>query len=100
MGSGMISRLTICAFLGIRKTSKQSGTRTRRQSASGSDFLIDLGYQVFPQPGLAPGYRDSKFYNVRPRPDSYPFGRFAPYFERDCFRLATPAASSVPRITW
>ena len=24
----------------------------------------------------------------------------APYFERDCLRFATPAASSVPRITW
>src|SRR4029077_19094213 len=30
----------------------------------------------------------------------YPFfGLFAPYFERPCMRLATPTASSVPRIT-
>src|SRR5207237_3613762 len=28
------------------------------------------------------------------------FGRFAPYFERDCLRSFTPAASSVPRMMW
>src|ERR1700704_629719 len=27
-------------------------------------------------------------------------GRLAPYFERPCLRFSTPAASSVPRITW
>src|SRR5690606_3259571 len=29
-----------------------------------------------------------------------PFGRLAPYFERPCLRLATPAASSEPRTVW
>ena len=28
------------------------------------------------------------------------FGRLAPYFERRCRRLATPAVSSVPRTMW
>src|SRR5208282_3788877 len=28
------------------------------------------------------------------------FGRLAPYFERPCLRFSTPAASSVPRMTW
>src|ERR1041385_5549723 len=27
-------------------------------------------------------------------------GRLAPYFDRACFRLATPTESSVPRTTW
>src|SRR5439155_2094896 len=30
----------------------------------------------------------------------YDFGLLAPYFERLCFRLATPAVSSAPRTTW
>src|SRR5690606_39723695 len=29
-----------------------------------------------------------------------PFGRLAPYLERACLRLATPAASSEPRTVW
>gem|GEM_PF-3708876 len=46
-------------------------------------------FQVSPQSGFAPDSRGA-----------YPLGRFAPYLERPCFRLATPAASSVPRIMW
>src|ERR1035438_2940832 len=33
-------------------------------------------------------------------PAAYAFGRFAPYFDRLCLRLATPAVSSAPRIRW
>src|SRR5690606_17336615 len=29
-----------------------------------------------------------------------PFGRLAPYLERPCLRLVTPAASSAPRTVW
>ncbi len=28
------------------------------------------------------------------------FGRFAPYFERDCLRSLTPCVSSEPRTMW
>src|SRR5438105_4737117 len=31
---------------------------------------------------------------------TYALGRLAPYFDRLCFRLATPAVSSAPRTTW
>src|SRR5690606_26413929 len=35
------------------------------------------------------------------KPDlHYFFGLFAPYFERPCFRSATPAQSGVPRTVW
>src|SRR5207245_11087266 len=53
MGSGTISRLTICAFLGIRKTSRFriSAGEIRNQSSE-----LNWIFQV-PQPGLAPNYR-------------------------------------------
>ena len=35
-----------------------------------------------------------------PRHASSYFGRFAPYFERLCFRSCTPIESSVPRTMW
>ncbi len=37
---------------------------------------------------------------ARLRGSGQDFGRFAPYLERACLRLATPAASSEPRTVW
>ena len=39
-------------------------------------------------------------YSLKEAFKDYFFGRFAPYLERACIRLATPAASSAPRMMW
>src|SRR5215470_4614432 len=54
IGSGRISRLTICAFLGIQKTSND---REDSNPNSRSKLPVRIGCLEFPQPGLAPGYR-------------------------------------------
>src|SRR5437667_7808279 len=62
-----------------------------RSRNSKSKFRIELDLPGPPSPGLR---------RTIGQTFSYPLGRFAPYFERDCLRFATPAASSVPRMTW
>ncbi len=44
-------------------------------------------------------YRDIPARATAIRPYLF-FGRFAPYFERDCFRSLTPWVSSEPRTMW
>src|SRR5437867_12921073 len=62
MGSGTISRLTICAFLGMRKTSRFriSAVEIRNQNSE-----LNWIFQV-PQPGLAPDYRANSQLSFRP----------------------------------
>src|SRR6266516_5703147 len=62
MGSGTISRLTICAFLGITKTSRFriSAVEIRNRNSE-----LNWIFQV-PQPGLAPDYRANIQLSFRP----------------------------------
>src|SRR5688572_6574139 len=87
-GSGTISRLTICAFLGIQNLCDRSGRKMPNRSIRNLE-KPEQEFRLPHSPGLP-----------RTLGDTYALGRLAPYLERPCFRLATPAASSVPRIMW
>src|SRR5262245_33617544 len=79
-GSGKISRFGTSLLLGIFDSWFAISDSKRKQSAEIRDYFF--------LPPLAPGAAAPSF------------GRFAPYFERPCFRLATPTESSVPRTMW
>src|SRR5262245_13328779 len=82
-GSGKISRFGTSLLLGIYVP----GSRSQSRSLKGVE-IDDYSFDYFFLPPLA-------------APAAAPsFGRFAPYFERPCFRLATPTESSVPRTMW
>src|SRR5215831_455164 len=69
MGSGTISRLTMCAFLGIEKPQTTANIRSR---IHGPKSRLILGSLEYPQPGLAPGYRVFAGTVSRPPPAATP----------------------------
>ena len=76
--------MTICAFLGIQNLCDRL---PKNNEPIQSKFKKPEQDQVFPTARVCPGL--SGLLN-------YPLGRFAPYLERLCFRLATPGGIQRP----
>src|SRR5437870_12867732 len=73
MGSGTISRLTICAFLGIRKTSRFRISAVEIQNENSQlNWIFQVSHSV-----LAPDYRSNFQLSFRPLRDIFPSRRSA-----------------------